>query len=41
MRICQVPEGSLLAHQLAIDPHGKVYIQDAVVVNGQAQYNAD
>lgn len=37
----QVPEGSFLAHELAVDHHGEVDVQDAVVVDGQAQDDAD
>lgn len=37
----QVPERSFLAHELPVDHHGEVDVQDAVVVDGQAQDDAD
>lgn len=37
----QVPERPFLAHELPVDHHGEVDIQDAVVVDGQAQDDAD
>lgn len=39
--VCEVPEGSFLAHELSVDHHGEVNVQDAVVVDGQAKDDAD
>lgn len=39
--VAQVPERALLAHELPVDHHGEVHVQDAVVVDGQAQHDAD
>lgn len=37
MWIPQIPESPLLAHELSVHHHGEVNVQDAVVVDGQAQ----
>lgn len=41
MRISKVSESSFLPHELSVDHHGKVYVQNTVVVNGQAQDDPD
>lgn len=37
----QVPQSSFLAHQLPVNNHREVDIQDAVVIDGQAQNDAN
>lgn len=37
MGVLEVGESPPLAQQLAVDHHGEVHVQDAVVVDGQAQ----
>ena len=39
--ICQVWEGTLLPHELPVDHHGEMDVQDAVVVDGEAQNDAN
>ena len=41
VRVSQVTERSFLPHELPVDNHGEVHIQDAVIVNRQAQDYAD
>lgn len=37
MRVWQVYVGPFFPHQFLVDNHGEMEIQDAVVVNGEAQ----
>ena len=34
-------EGTLLPHELPVDNHGEMDVQDAVVVDGEAQHDAN
>lgn len=39
--VLEVVEGALPPHELAVDDHGEVDVQDDVVVDGQAQDDPD
>lgn len=41
MRIRKVSESSFLPHELPVHHHGEVHIQNAVIVDGEAQYDPD
>ena len=41
VRVSQVSEDALLSHELAVDNHGQVDIEDDVVVNGEPKDDTD
>ena len=41
MRVWQVQVGPFLAHEFPVDDHREMYVQDAVVVNGEPQDESD
>ena len=41
MRVYEIVEAAPLPHQLAIDDHGEVNVQDDVVVDGESEHDAD
>ena len=40
MRVKQVGEHALLPHQLAVDHHGEVDVEDYVVIDGETEDDA-